>query len=99
MVRIVLHQFSTDHGTFLPLTSDVGQGRKNTISFIGPEGFTYAILDDIILGCLKLGFQCVNFLKCPTVIFVTFLMLYLRPHNGLYFSTIRLELKLITLKG
>jgi hypothetical protein len=41
----------------------------------------------------------VNFLKCPTVIFVTFLMLYLRPHNGLYFSTIRLELKLITLKG
>jgi hypothetical protein len=73
MVRIALHQFSTDHGTFLPLTPHVGQGRKNTISFIGPEGFTYAILDDIILGCLKLGFQCVNFLKCPTMIFVTFL--------------------------
>jgi len=74
--------------------------RKKKHYFIHrPESFTYAILDDIILGCLKLGFQCVNFLKCPTMIFVTFLKLYLRPHNGLYFSTIRLELTLITLKG
>jgi hypothetical protein len=41
---------------FLPLTS----GEKIRVHSLR-SGFTYAILDDIKFGCLKLGFQSVDF--------------------------------------
>jgi hypothetical protein len=53
-----LEYFSTDCDMFLPLTS----GGKIHVHSLR-SSFTYAILDDIKFGCLKLGFQSVDFLQ------------------------------------